>query len=239
MASLTTPTELPSLDELRVILGVAVPDDLLELALTHPSAVGEGVERTLHSNQRLEFLGDVVLALVVADHLYRSDNMLPEGVLTQRKAAAVRGTSLAPAAKRLNLGAYLRLGRGEENSGGRDRASNLADAFEAVLGAVYLSHGLDTARDFVMRALDKEIAVVAHNAVNVKNLLQERTQSIGLGTPKYQTATLQTGAEPQFSSQVLLQGEVRGRGTGRTKKEAECNAAEAAMQAMMADDGTE
>jgi ribonuclease-3 len=181
----------------------------------------------------------VVLALVVADHLYRSDNMLPEGVLTQRKAAAVRGTSLAPAAKRLNLGAYLRLGRGEENSGGRDRASNLADAFEAVLGAVYLSHGLDTARDFVMRALDKEIAVVAHNAVNVKNLLQERTQSIGLGTPKYQTATLQTGAEPQFSSQVLLQGEVRGRGTGRTKKEAECNAAEAAMQAMMADDGTE
>jgi len=224
------------LDELRAILGAPVDDQLLSLALTHPSAVGEGIERTLHSNQRLEFLGDAVLAAIVAEHLYRSDETLAEGVLTQRKAAGVRGTSLASAAKRLGIGAYLRLGRGEEAAGGRARDSILADAFEAILGAIHLSCGADAARDFVLRALSEELNAVEQNAVNVKNLLQEKTQSVGLGTPVYQTAQRDAGGSSQaarsFSAQVLVSGQVRGRGIGKTKKAAECAAAAAALQAM-------
>jgi ribonuclease-3 len=232
-----TPAKPSDLDELRAKIGVAVPDDLLELALTHPSVLGEGEERVFKSNQRLEFLGDVVVALVVAEHLYRGDATLPEGILTQRKAAAVRGSSLASAARRLGLGAYLRLGRGEEVSGGRKRETILADAFEALLAAIFLSCGLDEVRAFVLRALDAEIAAVAQNAVNVKNLLQERTQAVGLGTPRYQST--ETGRDksgaPLFTSQVLLDDGVRGAGTGRTKKEAEQNAAAVALEEMMKD----
>lgn len=216
--------------------GGDVPDELLLLALTHPSFVGEGPERTLQSNQRLEFLGDAVLGAIVAEHLYRTGEALPEGDLTQRKAAAVRGPSLEAAARRLKLGQHLRLGRGEEQSGGRERGSILADAFEAIVGALFLSCGLDAARDFVHRALADELEAVERNAGNIKNRLQERTQAIGLGTPRYQTAPAGgssiAGPERRFTAQVLLMDKVRGRGTGRTKKEAECNAAQAAFDAM-------
>jgi len=139
-------------------LGADVPDDLLILALTHPSAVGEGIVRTLKSNQRLEFLGDTIVGAIVAEHLYRTEPNLPEGDLTQQKAAAVRGESLARAAKRLGLGEWLILGKGEEQSGGRARDTILADAFEAVLGAVFLSCGLDKARDFALRVLESELS---------------------------------------------------------------------------------
>ncbi len=222
-----------TLDELRARLAAPVPDEILLLALTHPSFVGEGPERTLLSNQRLEFLGDAVLGAIVAELLYRADALLPEGDLTQRKAAAVRGRSLEAAARRLELGRYLRLGRGEEGSGGRGRGSILADAFEAIVGALFLSCGWNTTRDFVSRTLAEELAAVEQNAGNIKNRLQEHTQAIGLGTPRYQTApAAASGLERRFSAQVLLLDEVRGRGTGRTKKEAECNAAQAAFNAM-------
>jgi ribonuclease-3 len=230
----TVSPDASDLDALRSKLSVAVPDGLLALALTHPSAIGETGDRVLESNQRLEFLGDVVVALVVAEHLYLSDTTVPEGVLTQRKASVVRGSSLAAAAQRLGLGEHLRLGRGEELSGGRKRETILADAFEALLAAIFLSCGLDAVRDFVLRALDVEVAAVAHNCVNVKNLLQERTQAVGLGTPRYQSTAVgrdKAGA-PLFTSQVLLNDGVRGSGNGRTKKEAEQNAAAAALQAM-------
>lgn len=221
-----------SLDALRVILCAEVPDDLLHLALTHPSAVGEGMARTLTSNQRLEFLGDTIVGTIVAEHLYRTEAHLPEGDLTQRKAAAVRGESLASAAKRLDLGAFLSLGKGEEQSGGRVRDTILADAFEAVLGAIFLSCGLEKARDFALKALREELDSVESRAVNVKNLLQEKTQAVGLGTPKYQTATRARSGEKRFSSQVLLCDEVRGRGEGKTKKEAEERAARQALDAI-------
>lgn len=221
------------LDALRVLLGAEVPDALLTLALTHPSAVGEGIARTLKSNQRLEFLGDTIVGAIVAEHLYRTEPNLPEGALTQQKAAAVRGESLARAAKRCGLGAWLILGKGEEQCGGRTRDTILADALEAVIGAVFLSCGLGKTRDFALRVLEVELQSVAQRAVNVKNLLQEKTQAVGLGTPRYETAAKSKGAR-RFTSQVFLLDEVRGRGEGNTKKEAEEAAAQTALNAMNA-----
>ena len=236
--SQTTSPVLSSFDELRLKLPFAVPDDLLLLAMTHPSFVGEGLERTLKSNQRLEFLGDAIVGAVVAEHLYRIGETLPEGELTQRKAATVRGETLELAARRLELGRWLRLGRGEETSGGRERGTILSDAFEALLGALFLSGGWECARRFALESLSEELSEIAHQAAgapfsSIKNLLQERTQAIGLGTPRYQSAQ-SSGASGnrQFSSQVFLRDEVRGRGVGRTKKEAESNAAQAAFDAM-------
>lgn len=234
MTGQTSPHNLPPLDGLQAYIGVLVPDDLLSLAVTHPSAVGEGLERTLCSNQRLEFLGDTIVGAIVAEYLYRNEPLLPEGDLTQRKAAAVQKSSLARAAARMDLGKYLRLGRGELASGGRQRASVLADALEAVIGAVYLSHGLDAARDFAVRALSEELESVAHRAGNIKNDLQEYTQAVGLGTPVYRTVSSEGPAhERRFAAEVLLMGEPHGRGEGKSKKEAECIAATIALQALM------
>jgi ribonuclease-3 len=214
------------LAELKSVLGVEVPDDLLQLALTHPSAVGEGLERTLKSNQRLEFLGDTVLGAVVAEQLYRSESTLPEGVLTQRKASIVQRSSLARVGQSLDLGKYMVLGRGEINSGGHSRETIIADAVEALIAAVFLSNGWEAARAFVLRAFAGEIAAAGGREVNIKNRLQEWTQANGLGTPVYQTAEVGTHGDPhRFSAQVLLNGAVHGRGRGRTKKDAECEAA--------------
>lgn len=237
-------TEEPEPSGLCARIGVALPDALLALALTHPSVIGEGegaegsdldrlAERTRRSNQRLEFLGDAVVGLVAAEYFYRADPDLPEGVLTQRKAAAVQGRSLAHAARRLGLGQYVRLGRGEAARGGAARDSILADAFEALVGAVFLEHGLETARTCVLHLLAEELESVVHRAVNVKNRLQEQTQAVGLGTPVYRTAEIKSlPHERRFSSEVLVHGTVRGRGQGQTKKEAECNAAAVALEAM-------
>lgn len=225
------PAGAPREDLLRAI-AVEVPDELLTLALTHPSAVGEGIERTLKSNQRLEFLGDAVVGAVAAEHFYRTRADLPEGKLTQYKAAAVRGSSLFRAAQRINLGQHLILGRGEELSGGRARDTILADAFEAIIGAIFIAQGFEAARQFVLRTLAPEIETVAHRAVNVKNLLQETTQAIGLGTPIYETQQSGVAGPQRFHAKVRLLGEVRGEGRGRTKQDAECRAAETALEKM-------
>ena len=218
-------------------LGVALPKALLELALTHPSAVGEGIERTLHSNQRLEFLGDAVLGLVVAEYLFRNEPDLPEGALTQRKAAVVQGRSLAAAAGRLNLGRFLNLGVGEAERGGRNRESILADALEAIIGAIFLANGLDAAREFVVRIFAPEMESAAGNAVNVKNRLQEITQANGMGTPVYESEVAGGPAHlRQFSAWVIFGGRERGRGAGLSKKEAECAAAAAALEGLESSD---
>jgi ribonuclease-3 len=228
---------LPDAEALRQKLGVAVPEELLTLALTHPSALSARHDRVKHSNQRLEFLGDVVVALVVAEHLFLTGPELPEGVLTQRKAAAVRGSSLAHAARRLDLSAHLNLGAGEIVSGGRDRESILADAFEAVLGAIFLTGGLDVARDFVLRALSEDIESVAARAGNAKNALQEHTQSVNLGTPRYETSQAGRAADgtPQFTSRVLLDDGIHAHGEGSTKQAAEQAAAAATLAALLND----
>jgi ribonuclease-3 len=221
----------PDFNATRAILGFSVSDELLRLALSHPSAVGEGTERTSKSNQRLEFLGDAILGASVAAHLYQTQSTLSEGELTLRKIALVQKPTLARAAKRLGLGEYLILGRGEDAAGGRKRDAILADALEALIGAVYLERGFLAAQEFSLRALDAEIENLenAPAIANIKNLLQERTQAISLGTPVYRT--WQSGGPSHartFSSQVLLQNEVWGAGEGTTKKDAECNAASAA-----------
>lgn len=224
------------MDELRKIIGCDVPDDLLNLALTHPSATGEGEARTLKSNQRLEFLGDVIVGCVVAEHLYRENVNLPEGELTLRKAAVVRGETLARAAKRIGLGRFLRLGRGEENSGGRERETILADALEAVIGAIYLTGGLDATRDFVLRFLQEELQDAASTRTadfgSAKNRLQEKTQAIGLGTPVYSCESGSENGVKTFRARVYLKSQERGYGSGKTKKEAEAQAALCALEAL-------
>ena len=219
--------------ELTALLGLEIPEDLLQLALSHPSAVGEGLERTLQSNQRLEFLGDALVGAIVAAHFYNSEPNLPEGQLTNRKIAAVRREALGAAAQRLELGRFLRFGRGEGVAGGATRLSNLSDAFEALTGAIYLAHGWDVARDFVLKNLAPELSRDPETLVPFKNRLQELTQAIGLGTPRYQTAPVSARAH-QFTSQVLLLDEVRGRGQGASKKAAEEEAAKLALEAILA-----
>lgn len=229
--------EYSQLDELREIIGCDVPDDLLNLALTHPSATGEGAARTLHSNQRLEFLGDVIVGCVVAEHLYRANAILPEGELTLRKAAVVCGETLARAAKRLNVGRFLHLGKGEEQSGGRERDTVLSDAFEALIGAIYLSGGLEAARHFVESALENELREAAQDTRvlafgSAKNRLQEKTQAIGLGTPTYNCEAGRENGAKVFQARVYLLMQERGYGTGKTKKEAEAQAALCALQSL-------
>ncbi|PQV64786.1 RNAse III [Abditibacterium utsteinense] len=218
--------------ELETILGLEIPEDLLELALSHPSAVGEGLERTLESNQRLEFLGDALVGAVVAAYFYKAEPNLPEGQLTNRKIAAVRREALGAAAQRLDLGRFLRFGRGEGVAGGAARLSNLSDAFEALIGAIYLAHGWETAQSFVLKNLAPELSRDPETLVPFKNRLQELTQAIGLGTPRYQSASMSAKVH-QFSSQVLLLDEVRGRGQGTSKKAAEEEAAKMALDALL------
>lgn len=219
--------------ELFRTLDIELSPELLELALTHPSAVGEGLERTLKSNQRLEFLGDAIVGAVVAEHWYHNLKTLPEGELTQRKAAVVQKKSLAKAALKLGLGSSVLVGRGADTLHGRGRDAILADTLEAVIGAVFLSAGWGAARDFVLYALKEQLESTASalQTANIKNILQEYTQASGLGTPLYKS--VQSGGPAharRFASQVLLNGEIYGEGKGASKKEAECRAAEAAFK---------
>jgi ribonuclease-3 len=223
--------KLPS--ELAQLLTEEIPAELLELAFTHPSSVGEGLERTLKSNQRLEFLGDAIVGAAVAEHWYRTQPNLPEGELTQRKAAVVQKKTLAAVAAQLNLDTLVKVGRGADAMSGRGRDAILADAFEALVGALFLAHGWEVARDFILRALEQPLKVVADTpqTANVKNLLQEYTQSIGLGTPTYHSKQIGGPAHAlHFAAEVLLQGQVRGNGEGHSKKEAECRAAQTALE---------
>ncbi len=209
---------------------------LYEEALTHPSYANE--VGLAFSNQRLEFLGDAVLQLVVSERLFRRYPNLPEGALTQRRAAVVCEEALVRAAERLALGRYLRLGRGEQNSGGRRRPSSLADAVEALIGAIYLDRGLARARAVTLEVLGPELDSVERGTQrrDYKTLLQEETQrrfagADPAGRPEY-TVVEQLGPDHErlFRVEVTLAGRVIGRGEGHSKKEAEQRAAEAAWQ---------
>lgn len=216
---------------LQTLAGCPIEADLLELALTHPSAVGEGLDRTRKSNQRLEFLGDAMLGAIVAAQLYAAGPDEPEGVLTARRIFCVRGETLATAARRLDLGAHLIFGRGEEFAGGRERNSNLAEAFEALVGAVFLTGGWAAANAFVLRALAPELTAPGQAVAPAKNRLQEKTQAARRGTPSYRTGVA-SGRAGWFAAQVLLEGAVVGSGTGPSKKAAEEAAASAALEGL-------
>jgi ribonuclease-3 len=216
-------------------LGVELPGGLLALALTHRSYAYE--HGGLPTNERLEFLGDSVLGLVVTDELYRRHPELPEGRLAKLRASVVNMTSLAGVARRLGdggLGPHLLLGRGEETTGGRDKDSILADAVEALIGAVHVGLGLEAAAVIVHRLFDPLLDQAATRGAGLdwKTSLQELGARLGLGSPTYVVEDTGPDHAKTFTAAVVLSGTVHGRGSGRTKKAAEQEAAEAAWRAL-------
>jgi ribonuclease-3 len=212
-------------------LGVDLDPELLTLSLTHRSYAYE--HGGLPPNERLEFLGDAVLGVVVTDHLYRAHPTLPEGKLAKLRASVVNMNALAGVARGLGdggLGAYLLLGRGEELTGGRDKASILADGLEAVIGAVYLAHGIEPARALVHRLFDRLLTEAPRRGAGLdwKTSLQELTAAAGLGVPEYLVDESGPDHRKEFRATVVVAGNSYGAGDGRTKKEAEQKSAEAA-----------
>jgi ribonuclease-3 len=204
--------------------------DLLRQALTHRS---RGERSPQGDNERLELLGDAVVALVILEHLYRTQPDLTEGELTKLKAHYVNRTSLAVAAKALGLGEMLTMASGELAAGGRDRPSTLADSFEAVLAAIYLARGLEAAREFVHRELMTRVDTT--EVWDHKSRLQEWCQANRKQTPTYRTADIAGPAhQREFRCEALLGDEVLADGIGRSKKEAEQRAAETALALLTA-----
>ena len=213
-------------------MGVAFGDlSLLDEALTHPSYTNEAKVAMPH-NERLEFLGDAVLELASSTYLYAHFPACSEGELTKMRASLVQSETLARLARRLDLGGYLRFGRGELHNGGADRQNNLENAFEAVIGAVYLDGGWEAAQDYVTRQLASEVLSVerTHVARDYKTALQEHIQQKRHVSIVYEL-TGETGPDhdKRFTTRVLISGQPMGEGTGRSKKEAEQQAAAAAL----------
>ena len=206
---------------------------LLVNALTHSSYANENRGRSCESNERLEFLGDSVLGMVVAEALYRRFPDLPEGRLTRMRAQLVCEESLHRVAGEIGLGAHIRLGKGEEHTGGRTRTSILADATEALIAAMYLDGGMDVARGFIERYILPELNGEYIPFGDAKTDLQELIQKKSGSTLSYELVG-ESGPDHDktFTTRVLLNGESVGTGSGRTKKEAEQAAARAALAAL-------
>lgn len=215
-------------DTFRRILGVGIDPALLDHALTHRSYAYEN--GGLPNNERLEFLGDSVLGLVVTESLYAEHPAMAEGQLAKLRAAVVNMRALASVARALGVGDFLLLGRGEESTGGRDKASILADTMEALIGTVYLAHGLEAARTFVHHVLDPLMRSSARLGAGLdwKTSLQELAASGSYGTPEYRVSEEGPDHEKVFTAVVVVGEESLGGGTGRSKKEAEQKAAELA-----------
>ncbi|MBM3945045.1 MAG: ribonuclease III [SAR202 cluster bacterium] len=223
---------------LKERFGVEFRDDgLLGLALIHASFANEVPGASAESNERLEFLGDALLNLVVAQELFQQHPDWPEGMLTSARAALVRTETLAGVAESLSLGAYLVMGKGEETSGGRGRPSNLAAALEALAGALLLDQGYAAARRFVLAALDVGMREVADAPPpqNAKSMLQELVQSMGMPPPVYDIVEI-SGRDHarEFTAEVRVDDEVKGRGSGPRKALAEQQAAEQALHILQA-----
>ena len=226
----TTPSAAgPDPLELMKSLEVTVEPGLLFQALTHRSYAYEN--GGLPTNERLEFLGDSVLGIVVTAALYRRHPELPEGQLAKLRAAVVNMRALAGVGRTLELGQYLMLGRGEEASGGRDKSSILADTVEALIGAVYLESGIEVATVFVHRLVDPLLDSSAELGAGLdwKTSLQELTAIAALGVPEYVVAEEGPDHAKLFHAIAMVQGVNYGEGSGRSKKEAEQAAAAAAF----------
>jgi ribonuclease-3 len=211
---------------------VEIDPGLLELALTHRSYAYE--QGGLPTNERLEFLGDSVLGLVVTQELYTRFADVSEGRLAKLRAAVVNSRALADIARELDLGAHVRLGKGELGTGGRDKSSILADTMEAVIGAAFLSVGMDGAREFVLRLTSPlmESAERLGAGTDWKTALQELTASEGLGVPSYAIVDSGPDHAKSFTADAVVGGTALGHGEGRSKKEAEQKAAAAAVDAL-------
>jgi len=221
---------------LQTALGLKFKDPgLLQQALVHRSYLNEARALGLESNERLEFLGDAALGLIVSQKLCSAFPDLSEGDLTQLKAALIRWETLTRAAERLSLGDYLLLGRGEKLTGCQQRPSNLARAFEAVVGAVLLDSGLAKARALVLRCLKPELAQMTAGkvALDSKSRLQQLVQTRWQATPSYRTVAAEGPDHAKvFTVEVLVGERALGQGQGRSKKEAESKAAQQALKAI-------
>jgi ribonuclease-3 len=216
-------------------LGVDLPDELLTLALTHRSYAYE--HGGLPTNERLEFLGDAVLGLTVTDELFHRHPDRSEGDLAKLRASVVNTQALAEVARNLTddgLGVHLLLGRGEVNTGGADKSSILADSMESLLGAIYLHHGIDAVRGVILRLFGAllETAPTLGAGLDWKTSLQELTAARGLGAPAYQVTSTGPDHDKEFTAVVVVMNTEYGSGVGRSKKEAEQKAAEAAWTAL-------
>ena len=221
-------------NECQKHLGISFrQESLLEMAFVHPSYLNENPGFAGSSNERLEFLGDAILNFIVAEKLYEEFPELSEGNLTEIRASLVCRDTLAEIAFSLKLGDWLLLGQGEEANGGRTRPSNLANAMEALIGALYLEQGLARARRFIFRQLKPRLDKIkaGKRTPNYKALVQELVQGQKRPTPVYRLVeTAGPDHSKQFTVEILVEGEVVGNGTGKSKKAAENQAARAAWE---------
>ncbi len=221
---------------LLAALDTDIPEDLLTLALTHRSYAYE--HGGLPTNERLEFLGDSVLGVVITERLYLHFPDRPAGELAKIRASVVNMHALADVARGLGdeggLGKYLYLGRGEEMTGGRDKDSILADGLESLFGAVFLSHGLETSQRIILRLFDERIEKAGQLGAGLdwKTSLQELSSERGYGPPQYQISSTGPDHNKEFTAIAMIAGENLGEGVGRTKKEAEQQAAAHAWKAL-------
>ncbi len=229
-------------DQLETVLGLWFQERrLLEQALVHRSFVNEQGWSPSASYERMEYLGDAVLELAISDELYRRCPDMTEGELTKGRSALVRRETLAQVARKSNLGCYLLLGKGEESTGGRQRDSILAAAFEALVAAVYLDQGYAGARQFILRVMAEELedffgGDMLHE--NPKSHLQESVQGQGLLAPRYRVVCSEGPDHgPVFTVEVLVDGEVMGVGHGGSKAGAETTAARAALVRLSSESG--
>lgn len=213
-------------------LGVHLDPELLVLSLTHRSFAHEA--GGIPTNERLEFLGDAVLGLVAAEALFRRHPDRPEGDLAKMRAASVSQRALAAVARRLSLGDYILLGKGESQTRGFDKDSILSDTVESLIGAVYLSHGLEEARSFVHRLLDSTLDAAADLGAGLdwKTSLQEAAAERSVGAPEYTSEGEGPDHARIFTAHVIIDGEILGTGQGTAKKHAEQIAAEQAYIAL-------
>ena len=215
-------------------------ESLLEQAFVHLSYLNENPSFARPSNERLEFLGDAILNFIVTEKLYKEFPQLPEGELTEIRAALVCRDTLAELASSLKLGDLLLLGRGEEANGGRAKESNLANAMEALIGALYLDQGIAKARRFILRQLKPELEKIKAGKItpNYKALVQELIQGQKKPTPVYRLVEA-TGPNhsKQFTAEILVEGEALGKGVGKSKKVAESQAARAAWEKLRCSHG--
>ncbi|MEN1966908.1 ribonuclease III [Lentibacillus sp. N15] len=204
---------------------------LVRLAFTHSSYVNEHRGKVSSDNERLEYLGDAVLELAVSQYLYRKNKTMPEGEMTKMRAAIVCEASLYNFAREMHFGDYLLLGKGEEQTGGRERPALLADAFEAFLGALYLDQGFDAVLTFMNAFIFPKLSTGAFShAMDYKSQLQELVQQYRNSSVDYNIVEEKGPShDKEFVSEVTIRGKVSGRGIGRTKKEAEQRAAKHAL----------
>jgi len=225
---------LSNIDKLQETIGYNFNKiENLLLALTHSSFANENRSEGLESNERLEFLGDSVLSLVISENIFKNYENLSEGEMTKTRANIVCETSLMKCSQNIGLGDYLLLGKGEELSGGRKRASILSDAFEALIGAIYIDGGFESAKTFIIKNMESLINASAIGAIShdYKTQLQEIVQKNGEHVVSYKILD-EKGPDHNktFVSQVSINNMVAGTGKGKSKKEAEQNAAKAALQ---------